>query len=50
MSAIPTEYPPATDNDFVNFTNFADSTAGWSEAYSSERVHVWDQKVIPSLL
>jgi len=44
MAAIPTEYPPAQPNDFADFINFAESTAGWSEAYSSENVHVWDQK------
>ncbi|PRP87986.1 hypothetical protein PROFUN_02723 [Planoprotostelium fungivorum] len=44
MAAIPTEYPPATDAEFADFINFADSTSGWSEAYSAETVHVWDQK------
>jgi hypothetical protein len=48
MAEIPSEYHPATPEEFAAFLSACDSEEGWNEVYKSSdgNVQVWDQKVI----
>jgi len=46
MAEIPTEYHPATVEEFAAFLSACDSEEGWSVVHKSDdgKVQVWDQK------